>query len=84
MAQLIKRSDLHSKNCGFEPHCRRGVFGYGSLASLSLQIVSVASELHGKINARSAPVDNEGQDHTTIVKDPPLPSHKEYSQILGG
>jgi len=41
--QNITRS--HLSDCGFEPHCRRGVFfWYGPLASFSFKIASVALE----------------------------------------
>jgi len=43
-------------------------FWYGPLASLSLQIASVASEHHSKNNERSQPVKNLGQDHLAVVK----------------
>jgi len=51
-----KSLDLQSKDCRFKPHCRRGVFWYGSLASLSLKIASVGSNHHTK-KWRSQPMD---------------------------
>jgi len=46
--QLVKTLDLHSNDCRFESHCRRGIFLVW--ASLSLQTASVASEYRDKNN----------------------------------
>jgi len=72
--QLIRCLDLHSKDCRFEPR-DRVFFGYGPLASLSLQITHVALEHHNKNNWGSNKWIN--CDHSTVVKVPPLPSREK-------
>jgi len=48
IAQLVERLDLHSNDCRSSLTVDRVCFWYGSLASLSLQIASVALEHHSK------------------------------------
>jgi len=55
-SSVCKSLDLQAKDCRFEPHCRRGVFWHGPLASLSFQIASVGSDHYAK-KWRSQPVD---------------------------
>ena len=58
---------------GLEPHCLRGVY---LVAGPSLQIARVGLAHPGK-KKRYQPMDNEGQDLSTVVKDPPLPPREE-------
>jgi len=68
IAQLIKSLDLRSINHKFGPHYHLGM-------DLK-QIASVDSDHHGK-KRRSQPVDNEGEEHSLVVKDAPLLSQEK-------
>jgi len=52
-SSIGKKLDLQSIDHWFEPHCQRGIFWYGPLANLSLQIASMAPEHHGRNNGGS-------------------------------
>jgi len=72
--QLVKKPEFAIDRSQVQPSLPAGCYPgtYGPLASLTLQIASMGLDNHGK-KQRSQPVE-KGQNHSTVVEDPPLPS----------
>jgi len=73
-SSVSKGAKLQSWGCEFPSRgCGEGLSWYGSLARLSLQTASEASDHRGKDNGGP---NQWSQDHSAVVKDRPLPSQE--------